>query len=557
MSSNPIYIPYAGHMLLESPLLNKASGFTPQERAEFNLDGLLPSIVETIEEQVGRAYEQLTSFETPIDKHIFLRNIQDTNETLFYRLVVEHLEEIMPLIYTPTVGEACQNFSHIYRRARGLFISYEDRHRIDEILHNATKQNVRVIVVTDGERILGLGDQGIGGMGISIGKLSLYVACGGISPANTLPVVLDCGCNNEELLNDPMYMGWRHKRIDGEQYDEFIDLFIQAVKRRYPDAILQFEDFANKNAYRLLEKYRDELCSFNDDIQGTASVTVATLIAAAHAKGEKLSDQRVVIVGGGSAGCGIAESIIQKMVREGSSEEAARRRIFLVGRHGLFLQSMDGMTDGQQKLAYPNELVADWSSSEVLHSVVENSKATVLVGVTGKPGLFDELLINIMQRNTDQPIVFPLSNPTSHMEGVPADILKWTNGKAIIATGSPIKPIELNGEVYPIAQCNNSYIFPGLGLGVLASKSTRISDSMLMAAAEELARQSPRVKDGVGPLLPPLSNIRKISHAIAYAVYTQAIEDGYAKLRDPEEMDARIERFWWHPEYRAYKRVSF
>jgi len=557
MSSNPIFIPYAGHMLLESPLLNKASAFTPQERAEFNLDGLMPAIVETIEEQVSRAYEQLSSFDKPIDKHIFLRNIQDTNETLFYRLVVENLEEVMPLIYTPTVGEACQSFSHIYRRARGLFINYEDRHRIDEILHNATKQNVRVIVVTDGERTLGLGDQGIGGMGISIGKLSLYVACGGISPANTLPVVLDVGCNNEELLNDPLYMGWRHKRIEGEAYDEFIELFIQAVKRRYPDAILQFEDFANKNASRLLEKYRHELCSFNDDIQGTASVTVATLIAAAHAKGEKLSDQRVVIVGGGSAGCGIAESIIQKMVREGSDEEEARRRIFLVGRHGLFRQSMENMTNGQQKLAYPDELLSDWGSSEVLHSVVDHSKATVLVGVTGKAGLFDELLMSIMQRNTEQPIVFPLSNPTSHMEGVPADILKWTKGKAIIATGSPIAPVELEGETYPIAQCNNSYIFPGLGLGVLASKATRISDNMLMAAAEELARQSPRVKSGSGSLLPPLSNIRQISHAIALAVYKQAIEDGYAKLRDPSEMDSRIERFWWHPDYRTYKRVSF
>lgn len=557
MSERPIFIPYAGHMLLEAPLLNKGNAFTLEERREFNLTGLLPANVETIEEQVARVYEQLQSFEKPIDKHIFLRNIQDINETAYYRLVVENLEEIMPLIYTPTVGEACQRFSHIYRRKRGIFINYEDMDRIDEILHNVTKQNVKVLVVTDGERILGLGDQGIGGMGISIGKLSLYVACGGISPANTLPVVLDVGCNNQSLLDDPMYMGARHKRITGEQYDEFMETFIGAVKRRWPEVILQFEDFAKDNADRLLKKYRDQLCCFNDDIQGTAAVTVATLISAAYSKGEKLKDQRVVIVGGGSAGCGIAEMIIQKMVSEGLDETAARRNIFLVGRNGLFVDNMQKLTEAQTPLAYPAELIADWTSTEVLHNVVDHAKASVIIGVTGQPGLFDQLLMNIMQRHTERPIVFPLSNPTSCMEGNPADILGWTEGKAIIATGSPIAPIHLNGQTHHIAQCNNSYIFPGLGLGVLASKATRISDGMLMAAAETLASLAPAVENGEGNLLPAIKDIRRISQAIAAEVFKRAIEDGYAKPFDDDEIKDRIHKYWWSPKYRQYRRVSY
>lgn len=557
MSERPVYVPYAGHMLLETPLLNKGSAFTLEERNEFNLKGLLPANVETIEEQVARLYEQLQSFDKPIDKHVFLRNIQDINETAYYRLVVENLEEIMPLIYTPTVGEACQKFSHIYRRKRGIFITYEDRDSIDDIFHNVTKQNVKVIVVTDGERTLGLGDQGIGGMGISIGKLSLYVACGGISPANTLPVVLDVGCNNPTLLDDPMYMGARHPRITGEEYDKFMDTFVDAVKRRWPDAILQFEDFAKDNADRLLKKYRDQLCSFNDDIQGTASVTVATLISAAYSKGEKLKDQRVVIVGGGSAGCGIAEMIVQKMMSEGLDEVSARQNIFLVGRHGLFTSDMTNLTEAQQKLAYDKDLVSGWGSTEVLHNVVDNCRASVLIGVTGKPGLFDELLLNMMQRHTDRPIVFPLSNPTSCMEGNPEEILKWTKGKAIIATGSPIAPITLEGKVYSIAQCNNSYIFPGLGLGVLASKATRISDGMLMAAADTLASLAPAVESGSGSLLPKIADIRRISHAIAVAVFKRAIVDGYAKPSTDEEIDTRIQRYWWSPKYREYRRVSY
>ena len=349
---NYLYIPYSGPGLIETPLLNKGSAFSQKERENFNLAGLLPPRYETIEEQVERCYQQYSSFNDNLNKHIYLRAIQDNNETLFYRLVRDHIEEMMPIIYTPTVGDACEKFSDIYRSARGLFISYEDRFHIDDILRNATKGKVKVIVVTDGERILGLGDQGIGGMGIPIGKLSLYTACGGISPAYTLPVMLDVGTNNEKLLNDPMYMGARHKRITQDEYDEFLDLFIKAVKRRWPNVLLQFEDFAQPNAMPLLKRYRNEICSFNDDIQGTASVTVGSLLAACRVKGAKLSTQKVVFVGAGSAGCGIAEQIVSTMVAEGISEAQARSQVFMVDRFGLLTDGMQGLRDFQQMRRY-------------------------------------------------------------------------------------------------------------------------------------------------------------------------------------------------------------
>lgn len=349
-SKRPLYIPHAGPILLEFPLLNKGSAFSLEERDNFNLQGLLPDTVETIEEQAERAWRQYQDFRTNIDRHIYLRNIQDTNETLFYRLLAAHLAEMLPIIYTPTVGDACERFSDIYRRARGVFISYNNRDKIEDMLQNATKQNVKVIVVTDGERILGLGDQGIGGMGIAIGKLSLYTACGGISPAYTLPVVLDAGTNNQQLLNDPLYMAWRHPRITGEQYDEFVDAFIQAVKRRWPNVLLQFEDFAQKNAAPLLNRYRSELCCFNDDIQGTAAVTLGYLLAASRAAGKRLRDQKVVFLGAGSAGCGIAEQIVAEMRTEGLSEDEARRRVLMVDRFGLLTDKLANLLDFQSRL---------------------------------------------------------------------------------------------------------------------------------------------------------------------------------------------------------------
>jgi malate dehydrogenase (oxaloacetate-decarboxylating) len=536
--------------------LNKGSAFTKKERESFNLSGLLPDITETIEEQTARAYEQLTSFTTDIDKHIYLRNIQDTNETLYYRLITENFNEVMPLIYTPTVGEACQQFSRIYRRHRGLFISYNDRDTIDDMLQNATKRNIKVIVVTDGERILGLGDLGIGGMGIPIGKLALYSACGGISPAYTLPITLDVGTNNQALIDDPMYMGAKHPRITGKEYDDFVEQFMDAVQRRWPNVLIQFEDFAGHNANRLLDRYRDQACSFNDDIQGTAAVTVGTLLAACKVKGEQLRDQTVTFCGAGSAGCGIAEQIVAQMVSEGLSDMQARKRIFMINSRGLVIGSMSGLKDFQLRLCQSDERLTEWNVSgdtATLAETVKNSKSTVIVGVSTVAGLFTQEIIEQMQTNTSKPIVLPLSNPTSKVEAVPEDILKWTNGNAIVATGSPFEPVEINGKTYTISQCNNSYIFPGVGLGVVASRATRVTDNMLMASSYALAEYS-AVHNSGSELLPDLKDIREVSQYIAKMVYKQAILDGVTPDVSDETIGKAIERNFWRPFYRTYRR---
>ncbi|WP_159567463.1 NAD-dependent malic enzyme [Budvicia diplopodorum] len=556
----PLYIPYAGPILLETPLLNKGSAFTQEERSSFNLDGLLPEAIETIEEQAERAYRQFQGFKTDIDKHIYLRNIQDTNETLFYRLIDSHMSEMMPVIYTPTVGEACEHFSDIYRRHRGLFISYPNKDNIDDMLQNATKQNVKVIVVTDGERILGLGDQGIGGMGIPIGKLSLYCACGGISPAYTLPVVLDVGTNNQQCLNDPLYMGWRHPRISGDEYYEFVDAFISAVKRRWPNVLLQFEDFAQKNATPLLNRYRDELCCFNDDIQGTAAVTLGSLIAASRAAKSQLKDQTVVFLGAGSAGCGIAEQIIAQMITEGLSEREARDRIFMVDRFGLLTDQMPTLLDFQARLVQKHDSLSHWKRDNEaisLLDVVRNAKPSVMIGVSGQAGLFTEEIIREMHRHCARPIVMPLSNPTSRVEGRPEDIICWTDGAALVATGSPFAPVTHKDKVYPIAQCNNSYIFPGIGLGVLASKASRVTDGMLMAASRALADCSPLAKHGEGALLPAIDDIQEVSRYIALKVAKTAQLESVAVLTSDEALLHAIEDNFWNPEYRRYKRTSF
>ncbi|UZL71173.1 NAD-dependent malic enzyme [Klebsiella pneumoniae] len=554
-----LYIPYAGPVLLEFPLLNKGSAFSMEERSNFNLLGLLPEVVETIEEQAERAWIQYQGFKTEIDKHIYLRNIQDTNETLFYRLIGNHLEEMMPVIYTPTVGAACERFSEIYRRARGVFISYQNRHNLDDILQNVPNHNVKVIVVTDGERILGLGDQGIGGMGIPIGKLSLYTTCGGISPAYTLPIVLDVGTNNQQLLDDPLYMGWRHPRITDDEYYQFVDDVIQAIKARWPDVLLQFEDFAQKNAMPLLNRYRNEICSFNDDIQGTAAVTVGTLIAASRVAGSQLSEQKIVFLGAGSAGCGIAEQIIAQIVREGLSEEEARQRVFMVDRFGLLTDGMPNLLPFQNKLVQKREQLQSWdTTSEALSllDVVRNVKPNILIGVSGQPGLFTEEIIREMHKHCPRPIVMPLSNPTSRVEATPQNILSWTDGEALVATGSPFSPVTVKGKQYPIAQCNNSYIFPGIGLGVIASGASRVTDEMLMAASETLAQHSPLVNNGEGPVLPELKDIQTVSRAIAFAVGKVAQEQGVAVKTSAEALLQAISDNFWLPEYRNYRRTS-
>ncbi len=544
----------AGNSLLECSLLNKSTAFTQQERMDLGLLGLLPPQVESLEEQVERAYQALQQKTVDIEKHIYLRALQDTNETLFYALLHAHILETMPIIYTPVVGAACQRFSEIYRRPRGLFISYPERESIDRILDNSMVQNVRVIVVTDGERILGLGDQGAGGMGIPIGKLSLYTVCGGIDPATTLPIILDVGTNNEERLQDPLYIGWRHERVSGQDYYDFVDSFVQAVKRKWPDVLLQFEDFAQTHATPLLERYRDQLCTFNDDIQGTAAVTVGTVQAAGKVAGTSVADQTVVFLGAGSAGCGIAEQMIRAMVKEGLSETDARARFFMVDRFGLLHDGMDELLAFQKALAQPANRVAEWASTPAdgisLLDVVRHAKPTVLVGVSGQPGLFSEEIVRTMAAGTQRPIIFPLSNPTSRIEATPADLIAWTDGRALVATGSPFEPVDYAGRSYPIAQCNNSYIFPGMGLGILAAGARRVSDRMFMAAGEALAACSPSAQDREAPLLAPLSQVREVSRAIALAVASQAQSEGLAEETTPEELQKRIEATFWKPAYR-------
>ncbi|MBD5781559.1 NAD-dependent malic enzyme [Pelagicoccus sp. NFK12] len=558
-SKRPLYIPYAGPVLLEVPLLNKGSAFTARERREFNLEGLLPHCIETIEEQRDRAYLQFSELTSRMEKHIYLRSIQDTNETLYYSLLTHYLEEMLPLIYTPTVGEACQKFSQIYRRKRGLFINYEDRDKIDRILRNATRKRVSVIVVTDGERILGLGDQGIGGMGIPIGKLAIYSACGGISPANTLPITLDVGCDNERLINDPMYMGKRSPRIRGEAYFEFVDKFIKAIKDLWPNVLLQFEDFAQPNAMPLLKRYRDELCCFNDDIQGTAAVTAGTLLAACQRKGQALAEQRICFVGAGSAGCGIAEHLVAHMQAEGLSAEEAKSRIFMVDKDGLLSTDMTGLRDFQEELARDSAEVSEWrddSGKIPLMKVIEHAKPTVLVGVSGQFGLFKESQIRLMAKQVSRPIILPLSNPTTLAEATPQDVIEWTQGEAIVATGSPFAPVAYKGRTYHVSQCNNSYIFPGIGLGVLASKAKRVTEGMLIAASRTLADSSPEVTSVGAPLLPALDEIRNLSRLIARRVAKQAMQDGVARERTDLALEKAIDKVYWEPQYRSYQRTS-
>jgi malate dehydrogenase (oxaloacetate-decarboxylating) len=551
-------VPLTGPILLDCPLLNKGTAFTALERREFGLQGLLPPHVETLEEQLARAYEEYRQKETDLERHIFLRHLQDLNETLFYKLLEEHIEEMMPIIYTPVVGTACQYYSHIFREPRGLFVSYAERDEIETILDNRPYSQVDVIVVTDGERILGLGDQGVGGMGIPVGKLSLYTLCGGIHPARTLPILLDVGTNNPERLQDPLYAGSRHERVRGPDYDDFIERFVQAVIRKLPHVLLQWEDFAGDNAYRLLQRYRDRLRTFNDDIQGTAAITTATLLAAVQINGSRLRDQRLVLVGAGSAGCGICELLCRAMVQEGLAEKEACSRFWLLNRQGLVHDGLASIQPAQQKFVRPREELARWQLSPGDHAglvqVVRNVRPTILIGVSGQPGAFTEEAVREMARHVTRPIILPLSNPTRQSEAVPADLLAWTGGKALVATGSPFPPVCYQGRTIPIAQCNNSYLFPGVGLGILAVRARRVTDGMFMAAARALASTSPGLTDSTASLLPPLRDIRKISRRIALAVASESQQQGLAEEGGPEDLERLVDAQWWEPQYQAMKR---
>ncbi len=497
----------SGYDLLNNPRFNKGTAFTEEERDTFALHGLLPPDEGTLEQQLERRKKALENQPTAFGKYSFMRDLQDTNETLFYSLIAHNIEELLPIVYTPGVGEGCQRFSEIWRKPRGLFISYPNKDRMEQMFSDPRYDDVRCIVVSDGERILGLGDQGAGGMGIPIGKMALYTALAGIHPEHCLPVLLDVGTDNEDRLNDPIYVGWRHKRVRGQEYDDFVETFVAAVKRRWPHILLQWEDFAGSNAARLLERYRDQLCTFNDDIQGTAAVTTATLLSAVNATGIPLSEQTIVFLGFGSAGIGIANLLLTAMKEAGLSEEQARKRFYAVDRYGLLVEGVKDIRSDQQPFVRQRADLEGWTLSsrdEVpLLDVVRNAKATVLVGVSGQPGAFTEEVVREMAKHTDRPVIFPLSNPTSREEAAPEDLLKWTAGRALVGTGSPSAPVHINGKSI-ITQTNNSYIFPGLALGILTSKANRVTDAMIMASAKALAAMSPTLKDKNANLLPPI-----------------------------------------------------
>ena len=528
--------------LLADALRNKGTAFSEAERRELGLAGLLPAVVETLQEQVDRAYRAFLNYDKPINRHIYLRQLQDMNEVMFYRLVTEHLAEMLPVVYTPTVGEACQRFSEIYRRPRGLFVSYPDRDQLREVLRNRPNEHVDVIVVTDGQRILGLGDQGAGGMGIPIGKLGLYTAVGGIHPARTLPVLLDVGTDNKELLDNPRYIGWRHHRISGQDYDDFIDAFVEAVKAELPGTLLQWEDFATPHARPILARYRDQLLTFNDDIQGTAAVVLGALTSAVTVAGGRLADQRVVMVGAGSAAIGVADMIRTAMVNDGLTDDQAAQRFWVVDVNGLLINSRDDLSPEQRRYARDGQ---PWTLDEV----IANTNATVLVGLSTVGGVFTEPIVREMASKVDRPVIFPLSNPTSHSEADPADLVAWTDGRALIATGSPYPPVTINGVTTDVAQSNNVYIFPAMGLAVTAGKARRVTDNMLAAAAQALGTAAAADKGAVAPLLPPIGTMREVAYDVALAAALAAVEDGVAPRATEAELRDALTRTRWTPAY--------
>jgi malate dehydrogenase (oxaloacetate-decarboxylating) len=542
--------------LLNTPSLNKGTAFTDDERTRFGLQGLLPPQVEKLDEQALRAYEAFKRKDDNLEQHIYLRALQDTNEVLFYRLVLDHVEEMMPIVYTPVVALGCQFFSHIYRRPRGLFISYPMRKFIRDILRSRPNREVDVLVVTDGERVLGIGDQGIGGMGISIGKLSLYTVIGGIDPRRTLPIVLDVGTNNPERLNDPEYLGWRHERIGGQEYHAFVEEFVDAVKKELPETELHWEDFATAHARPILERYRNELLTYNDDIQGTAAVTLGAILGAVSVTGQKLRDQQIVLLGAGSS-IGVADYLRAAMVAEGLPEDEARRRFWMVDIAGLLHSGRTDITPDQSVYAQPRAAIEHWSQSSNgkigLADVIGNINATVLIGLSTAGGAFTEAIVREMARKVERPIIFPLSNPTDKSEAKPEELIRWTNGRTLVATGSPFPPISYEGRQFPISQCNNVYIFPGVGLGVAAARARRVTDAMMLAAARALGEHSPAIKHPAAPLLPPLSEARKITLDIALAVGEAAQLDSVAPKMSHDELRQRVLDTRWTPEYSSFK----
>jgi malic enzyme len=552
------YLPVTarGADLLKSPVLNKGTGFTREERDAFGLVGMLPDHVSTIEEQLDRVANQIRYKVDDMGQNIYLNGLLDRNETLFYRFLTENLEQMVPIVYTPTIAQACRHWSKIFRRARGIYVTPRDRGRIYDVLRCRPKESNPVIVVTDNERILGIGDQGAGGMGIPIGKLALYAAAAGIHPSRCIPISLDVGTNNPELLADPLYIGYRKPRLRGEEYDDLVAEFVEAVQRAFPGALLQWEDFSNKTSFANLHTYRDTLPSFNDDIQGTAAMVVAGLMAATQHIGSKISDQRIVIVGAGSAGVGIRDQIATAMVAEGAARREAEARIMTLDSGGLIVEGRPGLTPGKQRLAVPGAAVKDWQIEDHpigLLDVVRNARASVLIGVSGVPGVFTEAVIRRMSLHSERPIIMPLSNPTSHAEVTPASAIEWTDGKAIVATGSPFPDVHYGGKRHLIGQANNVFVFPGMGLGVLTVCARKVSDKMFLAASRALASAVSSELVEAGQLYPSISDVRATSLLVAKAVAGQAIAEG---LADPvPDLDDRLEAEMWFPEYLPYRPI--
>lgn len=544
-----------GPAILNSPGHNKGTAFSEEERDRFGLHGLLPPHVETLEAQLIRAYEAYQQKTTDPERHIYLRALQDTNEVLFYRLLQDHIEEMMPIVYTPVVAHGCARFSHIYRRPRGLFLSYPMRSRMKELLRNRPNREVDVIVATDGERILGIGDQGAGGLGIPIGKLTLYSLVAGIRPERTLPIMLDVGTNNRDCLDDPEYLGWRHERITGQAYFDFIEQFVQAVEEELPSACLQWEDFATPHARPILERYRERLLTFNDDIQGTAAVALGAAIGAVKAARASLRDQRIVLLGAGSAGIGVADYLRAAMVAEGLSEIEARSRFWLVDKDGLLHTGRKDLTPDQVTYAQPPERWADWGNPAEdvfrLEQVVAQVKPTLLIGLSTVAGAFTEAVVRRMAAAAERPIIFPLSNPTDRAEAAPADLIRWTEGRALVATGSPFDPVSFGGRTITISQCNNVLIFPAVGLGIVASGARRVTDGMMLAAARTVGEHSPALRDPAQGLLTPIRDIRELAVEVAIAVGAEAQKAGVAPSTSLEELRRRVLASRWEPIYGA------
>jgi malate dehydrogenase (oxaloacetate-decarboxylating) len=550
----------SGYNLLADPLLSKGTAFTEAERDAFGLHGLLPPTIGMLDEQVSRRLQALRSLSADLERYAFLRDLQDTNETLFSALLVQNIEELLPLVYTPTVGAGCQEFSRLFRKPRGLFLSIPHKDRIDQILANAYFDGVEAIVVTDGERILGLGDQGANGMGIPIGKLALYTACGGLHPATTLPVILDVGTDNQDCLADPLYIGWRHERVRGQDYDDFVEAFVSAIERRWPHVLLQWEDFAKSNATRILERYRNRIVTFNDDIQGTASVATGTLLSAMNVTGMPLTEQRVAVMGAGSAGCGIASLILRAMVEAGLGQDEAARRFFMVDRDGLLVDGMTGIEPFQKPFLQKKEAVEGWLLDHpdkiALLDVVRHAKPTVLIGVSGQPGAFSQAIVRAMAEHNARPVIFPLSNPTSRAEATPEDLEIWTEGRVVVGTGSPFPPLTRDGARFKVDQTNNSYVFPGVGLGVIAVKAQRVTDGMFMAAAKALAGASPARNNARRNLLSPVSQLRDVALTVALAVAYQAHKEGLTDDIATDQIEAAIRAKIWTPRYLPYRAQS-